>query len=319
MRGAMSTTVEPAPRIERARFRRRSRSWQYAAAIFVILAAAVVGQGSIRTPTGPAAGAEFHVPWTYLDEPTNYRAAGLPIRVGTYNIHGGKGLDGQRDLDRIAKCLDRMYFVGLNEVHGADDRAGRDQAEQLGRRLRMAWLFTPTERRWWHEHFGNGALCDDQVKSWQRIPLDTAGSSTGRNALLVTLYGTDRHRPISALVTHVDRSDPQRSAQLRTVIDLFLSLTPPAILLGDLNTTSADPLIQQLLATPGTVDALAGTTADQGRIDWIVSRGLKCTDRGMTPVGPSDHPCFWAEFVLPNEEPAEFMLSTEKSAARTAK
>jgi len=165
----------------------------------------------------------------------------------------------------------------------------------------MAWLFAPTERRWWHDHFGNGALSDNQVRSWQQIPLDTAGSKSGRNALLVSIDHFDA-QPLRALVTHLDRSDPQRSAQLRTVIDLFLALAPPAILLGDLNSTVDDPLIQRLLAAPGAVDALAGTSAGKGRIDWIVSRGLKCTKSGMIPAGPSDHPCFWAEFFFTNGE-----------------
>ena len=241
----MSPTILPAPMTERTRFFRLAHRWKFTIATIAIFVAAIVGQGSICTPTGPAAGTEFHVPWYEFETRTNYRPPGLPIRVGTFNIHGGKGLDGHRDLNRIAGCLRGMYFVGLNEVHGANDRSGRDQAEQLGQ-AQLAWLFVPTERRWWHEHFGNGAVSDDQVRSWQRIPLDSQGSASGRNSLLVSF---ERY-PITALVTHIDRSDPQRSAQLRQVIELFLSLTPPAILLGDLNTTSADPLIQELLATP---------------------------------------------------------------------
>ena len=87
-----------------------------------------------------------------------------------------------------------------------------------------------------------------RVNSWQRIPLDSQGSTTGRNALLVSL---PFDRPLQVLVTHIDRKEPQRSAQLARVIDLFLALAPPAILMGDLNTTAADPQLKALLAAPG--------------------------------------------------------------------
>jgi endonuclease/exonuclease/phosphatase family metal-dependent hydrolase len=305
MKAAMSTTASTQPATENPYFAGRGRRWQLVWAAIAVLAIAVVGQGSIRTPTGPEGGTAF----CGASLPNDLRLSGSSregrrIRVGTFNIHGGRGLDGQRDLDRIAKCLEGLDFVALNEVHGSSGGEPSDNAEVLGRRLEVSWLFAPTERRWWHDHFGNGALSFYEVQSWQRIPLASHGSKSGRNAVLVSV-NCFAGLPVRALVTHIDRSDPQRSDQLRTVIDLFLALAPPAILLGDLNTTSDDPLIQRLLAAPGAIDALAGTAAGRGRIDWIVSRGLKCTASGMSPAGPSDHPCFWADFVLVNGELGE--------------
>jgi endonuclease/exonuclease/phosphatase family metal-dependent hydrolase len=295
----MSTTASPMPATDDPRLPGRDRRWQLAWATIAVMAIAVISDGSIRKPTGPDSGTTFSGPSSF-DRPAQRldASAGRRIRVGTFNIHGGRGLDRRRDFGRIAKCLEGLDFVALNEVHGASSSDLSDSAEILGHTLGMAWLFAPAERRWWHDHFGNGALASLPVRWWQRIPLPLHGSKSGRNALLVSLDIDGQ--PVQALVTHIDRSDPQRSAQLRTIIDLFLALAPPAILFGDLNTTSADPSIQRLLAAPGAIDALSGTSTGHGRIDWIVTRGLKCTASGMHPAGPSDHPQYWAELEMTN-------------------
>ena len=78
------------------------------------------------------------------------------IRLGTFNIHGGTGIDGRRDLDRVAECLRDLDFVALNEVHGWSALSGSDQAEELGRRLGMQWLFASANQQWYYREFGNG-------------------------------------------------------------------------------------------------------------------------------------------------------------------
>ena len=100
------------------------------------------------------------------------------------------------------------------------------------------------------------------------------------------------------LLTHIARSDDHtRQQQLREVIDLYLALPEPAILLGDLNSEAADPEIRRLLAAPGVIDAV-GQKLGSGappRIDWIFVRGLRVLDAGLRDDGASDHPLAWAE------------------------
>jgi hypothetical protein len=107
---------------------------------------------------------------------------------------------------------------------------------------------------------------------------------------------------------------------LRTVIDLFLALRPPAMLLGDLNTTRDDPLLRDLLATPSVADALANSPAGSGRIDWIITHGLKTVASGMSPAGASDHPQFWADLQLNSGEfeirDGEWEMRSRERAAR---
>lgn len=226
-----------------------------------------------------------------------------PLRIGTLNIHGGKGRDGRRDLTRTAELLAGLDLAALNEVQGAFGWETTGQAEQLGRELGLGWLFAPTEERWWHYRFGNCVLSSLEVASWQTIPLRREASHTYRNAVLLAA----RHdgATVHIVATHLERGDDrEREHQLRTVGDFFLALKEPAILLGDLNTTSANAEMRRLLSQPGVHDPLGETlgVAAPPHIDWILTRGLRTLDAGLIDNGASDHPLLWADLELPDLE-----------------
>jgi endonuclease/exonuclease/phosphatase family metal-dependent hydrolase len=222
------------------------------------------------------------------------------IRVATFNIHGAKGGDGVRDLNRVAECLQGFDVVGMNEVNGPDHLfSDRNQAEALSEVLRMAWLFAPTEQRWWRDCFGNGMLSRLAVTHWERLPLTGTRHKGHRNVVFAVLPWQDR--TLHVLITHLDRHF-DRTVQLHTIVDMFLALPPPAVLMGDLNTLETDPQILGLRATPGVAEALKGLSgagaSPRSRVDWIFVRGLEVVDGGMLERGASDHPCVWAEFRL---------------------
>jgi len=199
-------------------------------------------------------------------------------------------------MDRVAKCLQGLDLVGLNEVHGRWLWQRLDQAELLGRRLGRAWLFAPAVRQYYHYDFGNGLLSTLPIRSWQRIPLDVRPGNSPRNIVLAEL--THRGRPFRAVITHLPQRDPaQRQAEFQTVIAMFLAAPQPAILLGDMNAKPQDPQIRQLLDTPGVIDPLGAATDPQhrNRIDWIFLRGLRAVGAGVGDGGASDHPRVWAE------------------------
>lgn len=227
------------------------------------------------------------------------------LRIGTFNIHGGKGLDGRRDLDRTAACLASLDFVALQEVHGPALWQTANQAQTLGARLGMAWLFAPSARTWLCLDAGNGCLSNLPVGGWQRIPLVRREDRTYRNAVLLELQHFGR--TIHVVATHLNKTClPERAAHLREAIGLFLAVREPAILLGDLNTPADDPQLAALLATPGVIDAVrqapphpTATADDLQRIDWILVRGLRVVDAGLIDRGASDHPLVWAELDCP--------------------
>jgi endonuclease/exonuclease/phosphatase family metal-dependent hydrolase len=228
----------------------------------------------------------------------NQSLARHTLRIAAFNIHSGKGLDGRRDLKRIAAHLQAFDLVGLNEVDHEFPFESTDQAAVLGKELKMASLYAPTERRWWHNHFGNGVLSRRAVTACHAIPLPGTQGRKFRNAVLVDVEF--RGRTVHLLVTHVDRvQDNQR--QLGAVLDLFLALDEPAILMGDLNATRSDPLLERVLAMPDVHDVVAESLPQpppDDRIDWILARGLRGVAGEFRRSDASDHPLVWAEVEL---------------------
>jgi endonuclease/exonuclease/phosphatase family metal-dependent hydrolase len=272
----------------------------------LLILVATVAVSSVRVPAGAAAGTEFHRP---VEAPSYTASAGTApgeiqagrptFRVGIFNIHGGRGRDNNRDLTRTANCLRKLDIVGLNEVLGPKLWWQTDQAQQLGEILELAWLYAPTESRWWDGSFGNGLLSALPVRSWQRIPLPRGGAHTYRNIVLSTVELGGQS--VRVLLTHLDsRDNSRRQEQLRTAGDLFLALREPAILMGDLNTAPDDSQLTRLLAAPGVIDAFAASAPEvpAHRIDWILARGLQSVDAGCDASGASDHPLFWAELQI---------------------
>lgn len=86
------------------------------------------------------------------------------VRVATYNIHRGRGLDGRTRIERIAGVLASIDadIVALQEVVGASPlKPG--QAAELGAALGMGWVMAPT-RHLRTALFGNVVLSRFPVK-----------------------------------------------------------------------------------------------------------------------------------------------------------
>jgi endonuclease/exonuclease/phosphatase family metal-dependent hydrolase len=273
------------------------RRFKRVVALALVCVALVISLGQERRPVGPSAGpqpapAAAITTWRPNDTAT--------VRVGTYNIHGGKGTDGKRDLPRIADMLRGVDFAGLNEVHGPALYEQEDQAAELGNLLKLEHLFAPAEERWWHLKFGNGYLTKLPVDHWQVVPLARTHGKSYRNYVQVRARAPNG-TPLNIVVAHVDRSDDrERREQLRVVANQFLALRPPAILMGDLNSDAGDDEIVRLVGTPGVVDAIGkkfGLKTPR-HIDWIFVRGCDVVDAGITGAGPSDHPHVWADIRL---------------------
>jgi endonuclease/exonuclease/phosphatase family metal-dependent hydrolase len=274
----------------------RPRTWKWRVAVGLALAG-LVWIGTLRMAAGPASGrleVERPMPSAAATEPAR-------LRIGTYNIHGGRGTDGVHDLDRIADVLRGADFVGLNEVHGPSPWRSGNQATTLGEKLGLTPLYAPAEDPLLTGQFGNGLLTRVPIDHWQVVPLARQYDDSYRNLIHVQARAANG-TPVNIVVTHLVRSNErERREQLRTVVHYFLALAEPAVLLGDLNSVETDSYLQLARLTPGVVDALGQKFGDQTppHIDWVLVRGAKVTDAGLTPVGPSDHPHVWAEIEIP--------------------
>jgi endonuclease/exonuclease/phosphatase family metal-dependent hydrolase len=231
--------------------------------------------------------------WTGFHKTCSGPAEGTGF-TGTFNIDGGQGLDDKVDLSRTADVIRGCDLIGLNEVHGPAFGEAHDQAFELGQLLNMPELFAPVERRWWRDAFGSGVLSTCPVQHWQRFPLSTSAANSFRNVVLARVGFAGAS--LNVVLTHLDRHD-DRESELRAVSELFLSLQPPAILMGDLNSIGSDAGIARLCSDPAIVNVCARipNLDPLHHNDWIFLRGLRCLDAGVIDKHVSDHAFFWTE------------------------
>lgn len=180
--------------------------------------------------------------------------AGHVLRVMTFNIRHGLGLDGRVDLGRVAEAIRGAgaELVGLQEV---DRRWGvrsafRDQAAWLGRRLGMHWGFASAMRRLggaWPPGNGYGnALLSRHPIAWVRhIPLARMGTAEDRVLLAagVDVPGLGR---ITAAVTHLGLDRAERLCHAGVVIRHLSDVPVPVVLMGDWNDRPDSPEVQEV-------------------------------------------------------------------------
>jgi endonuclease/exonuclease/phosphatase family metal-dependent hydrolase len=259
--------------------------------ILPLTVAGVLLWGYIPTPTGPAAGTVI--------SGSALRATTRPtLRVATFNIHSGRNVGGEYNLEKTAAVLKGFDLIALNEVRGTSVLNDVDQAQLLGQKLNMQWLFAPTEHRWGHEHFGNGVLSAVSVMDWRRVPLIGSFGRGKRN--LVFLRVMLQGKVVNVLITHIDRGADHKN-QINTVIGQFLDVSAPAVLMGDMNAdlNNEDLSMVKKLPINDAVGSVMGASAPANRIDWIFTRGLEAISAGVENNDASDHPMVWAELKLP--------------------
>jgi len=232
-------------------------------------------------------------------EPSSQRELPLTLKIASFNTHSGKGDDGLQDLSRTAATLPDVDFTGLYEVRATPFGDQPNQAAAIAALRESGWLFAPTERHWWIDHFGNGLIHRLPLGSVVRVPLMNTRGKAYRNAILSTI--TLQNGDVRVLAVHIDREE-DRVHQLQTVIDLFLGLQAPCVLMGDLNTVASDPLLLTLLQHADVQSPLheaLGRTPPADNIDWIFTRGLKTLAANLVENAASDHPLLWAELAFP--------------------
>ncbi len=251
------------------------------------LIVALTWWAGLPRPKPAARGGGIHPPRRWREDDAE------SLVVATYNIHGGKGVDGRRDLARAAKMLRDADVAALQEVRAG---AGGDQAAAIARVNNKGWLFAPTLTRWFRDVRGNALISAFPAAEWRREPLVNIAGRRYRNLAIVRLRVG--RRDLWVLFTHL-HTRAGRTEQLRAVLARFAQYEP-AILLGDLNTTRADPQLAAALKD-GAVDALRETLGDEDRddrVDWIITRGVTIDTGGVRDVGVSDHPYYWVRVGL---------------------
>ncbi|KRF28779.1 endonuclease/exonuclease/phosphatase family protein [Phycicoccus sp. Soil802] len=239
----------------------------------------------------------------------------MHLTLLSYNIHGGVGLDGALDLERIAEVVDDSGadVVALQEVDRfrREQSAFEDQPGRLAQRLGMHLAYAanlddePAHPGAPRAQYGTALL--------SRLPLE---SST--NALLPCFEGSEQRgllestvvvdgQPLRVLGTHLQwDSETERTRQAEAIVAALDDR--PVVLLGDLNTTPGSPAYRCLAARLEDAWTLVGEgeghTFDADppprRIDYVwVGGGVRAVTAQVLPSVASDHSALRVEVSVP--------------------
>ncbi|MCP3914177.1 MAG: hypothetical protein GY711_01335 [bacterium] len=158
------------------------------------------------------------------------------LRIVSYNIHHGRGADGEIDLRRTATVLAALEpdVVLLQEVDQATGRSGGvDQARELGALLGMHSTFGP-HRPYDGGAYGLAVLTRSPPIATNRIDLPPGPAAIAALAVRIEAGALE----LIACSAHLFRSDEQKQAQARALIAALERLAPrgtPVVVGADLN------------------------------------------------------------------------------------
>jgi len=157
-----------------------------------------------------------------------------PLRVATWNIHNARGVDGRRDLGRIATVIQHLQadLVGLQEV-GCDSPDAASDVDELARRSGYAWRAVSTYGRCQGGTRGNALLTTLVVENVTLHDLSVARREPRAALEAIVRWGD---RPLRVVVTHLGLRAGERRFQVERLLSL-LGTSPVAatMLLGDIN------------------------------------------------------------------------------------
>lgn len=204
------------------------------------------------------------------------------IRVMSFNIRHGEGMDGQVSLQRVADVVRTAQadVVAMNEVDRRLPRSGlTDQAGRLAKMLGMQRAFEPNMRWYLLAEYGNAILSKYPIKKVENHLLPRVGKNERRGVLVAELdVAGDR---VYVMATHLALTGEERIQQTEKIAEIAGGLDGPVILLGDLNAEPNTPEVQAL--TTEFQDVLAGSGPEgktfpsdnpSTRIDYILVRSV---------------------------------------------
>lgn len=203
------------------------------------------------------------------------------VRVMTYNIHHGEGMDGAVDLERIASVIVAADpdLVALQEVDLRTSRTGGvDQAARLGELTGMHSAFA-TFMDFDGGEYGLAVLSKTPIEEITRIPLPP-GKREPRVALAVRTTPSVSGSPIVFVSLHFDwlGDDAERFAQAQSLIEQLDNEDLPIILAGDFNDTPDSRTMQLVFGSFENADKPAhdrftfSSIEPRREIDFVVYR-----------------------------------------------
>jgi endonuclease/exonuclease/phosphatase family metal-dependent hydrolase len=274
--------------------------------LLATLVASTLGAATVAAPATPAS--------------ARAQADERELRVATFNIRHGVGLDGALDLARIAAVVERTgaEVVGLQEVdrHWSERSNFVDQATWLAQWLDMDVAFganldldppVPGAPR---RQYGTAILSTYKIRETTNtlLPRPLGGEQRGLLEALIKVRGI----PVRVFNTHLQHdSQVERLAQVDRIRQVLATAQESVVLLGDLNATPDTPEIAGLTdllvdawVTAGVGDGFTFDAATpHARIDYVMSSGdVVARTAAVVATDAADHLPVVVDLALPGKK-----------------
>ncbi|PLS14658.1 endonuclease [Bacillus sp. M6-12] len=169
----------------------------------------------------------------------------MEIKVMSFNIHQGRGIDKKLDLQRIAEVIkySQADIIGLNEVDRFFSARSRfeDQALYLANELEMNYVYgpavtidTPAENN--PRQFGNAILTRFQIVKSENHPFDFLPKVVEDRALLEVTVKAGKQE-VTAFTTHLSLTPFLHQRQATFIVNAVKKSKGPSFVMGDWNMT----------------------------------------------------------------------------------
>ncbi len=205
------------------------------------------------------------------------------LRVLTYNLHHGEGVDGRLDLERLAGVIaaSAADLVALQEVDRGTSRSGG--VDQLQVLAELTGLHSYFAEFFPYQGGSYGLAILSRVPAdEQRVISLPPGEREARSALLIQLEGPGE-QPMSFACAHLDWLSPdnRRFAQATELAAALNALPGTVLLAGDLNDTPESrtiALLSERLEYRPRVEGARWTfpaPAPEKEIDYVLWRSTR--------------------------------------------
>lgn len=241
----------------------------------------------------------------------------LELKVMTFNIHHGQGMDKQANLYRIAEIIDRCDadIVGLNEVdkHFSNRSRYEDQISWLAKHLKMEQAFSPSISKKSKNvprirEYGNALLSRYPILSKKNQSINLLpGFTEGRSILDVLIRINEQI--VQIFVTHLSLNPFLHRIQRDFIINQLHKNSCPKIIMGDWNMRPGSKGWRKITSLVQDAWHIGGKGAGytypslhpRTRLDYIfVDQRIKVVETKVVTISPeaSDHLPIIARLIM---------------------
>ncbi|MBO1003992.1 endonuclease/exonuclease/phosphatase family protein [Pseudogracilibacillus auburnensis] len=226
------------------------------------------------------------------------------MKIVSFNIHHGEGLDEVLSLERVAKVAKETEadIFALQEVDRffGDRSNHEDQPKKLSERLGLHYaygpnLVLPQEGKADNSEYGNATLSKYPIIESENILL-TSFDSEPRGVLRICINSGETK--LNIFNTHLSLEKDIKLVQVKELARIMSRFSGPKILLGDFNSPPEGEEIKRLVDSTGFLDCFKGSEniytypADDPneKLDYVfVSPEMIIEDQKIIKSDASDH------------------------------